>query len=211
MNATLHDRWLTLARSLSWQGDPEAVWETIYAHYAETARSYHNLKHIAACFTAFDTAPQTGIDPRTIELAIWFHDIIYQPQAKDNEHQSAELFAAIGMKAGLSPGLIAEVKELILITQHRALPETSAARLLVDIDLSILGTTPVAFAEYERQIRTEYAWVAEPDFCQGRAAVLEQFLQREHIFSTPYFHHRCEAQARVNLKTALQHWKSRCT
>lgn len=167
------------------------------------------LEHIAACLRAFDEAPREGVDGIAVELAIWFHDVIYDPQAKDNETQSAEWFATCAREAELPKLLIAEVHRLILITQHKALPQTPAERLLVDADLSILGADETAFAEYERQIRSEYAWVAENDFCLGRVAVLEQFVQRERIYHTTYFFQRYETKARENLRAAMLYWRGR--
>ena len=35
-----------------------------------------------------------------------------------------------------------------------------------------------------------------------RKAVLKSFLDREHIYNTPHFRERCEAQALRNLATA---------
>jgi predicted metal-dependent HD superfamily phosphohydrolase len=208
MNAALRERWLKLAQSLGWQGDAVAVWERLLAHYTEPVRAYHNLEHIVACLRAFDEVPTSGVDRKAVELAIWLHDVIYDPQAKDNEAQSAEWFATCAREAELPEQLIAEIVRLILITQHKALPQTSAEQLLADVDLSILGADQAAFAEYERQIRAEYAWVPEKDFCLGRAAVLEQFLQREQIYHTGYFSQRYEAKARENLQAASERWRS---
>lgn len=208
MNTALRERWLKLAQSLGWQGDAAAVWAVLQTRYAEPVRAYHNLDHIAACLRAFDEAPRDGADGIAVELAIWFHDAIYDPQAKDNEVQSAELFAGMAKLAGLSEALSERVRGLILITQHKAPPQTSEEQLLVDVDLSILGADETAFAEYERQIRSEYAWVLEKDFGLRRAAVLEQFLQREQIYLTAYFFHRYEANARENLRGACERWRS---
>jgi predicted metal-dependent HD superfamily phosphohydrolase len=207
MNAALRERWLRLVQSLGWQGDAVAVWERLLAHYTEPVRAYHNLQHIAACWRAFDEVPTSGVDRKAVELAIWFHDVIYDPQAKDNEAQSAEWFASCAREAELPELLVAEVHRLILITQHKALPQTAEEQLLVDVDLSILGAETEAFAEYERQIRQEYAWVAEADFCKGRAAVLEQFLKRERIYYTEHFFERYEAKARENLRIAVKRWR----
>jgi len=208
MNAALRERWLKLAQSLSWLGDVVAVWERLLAHYTEPVRAYHNLEHIAACLRAFDEVQTSGVDRKAVELAIWFHDVIYDPQAKDSEAQSAEWFANCAREAELPKPLVAEVHRLILITQHKALPQTPAEQLLVDVDLSILGADETAFAEYERQIRAEYAWVPEKDFCSGRAAVLEQFLQRQCIYHTEYFSQSYEAKARENLEAASKRWRS---
>lgn len=208
MNAALHKRWLAMAHSLSWQGDSDAVWKELHTRYSEPQRAYHNLQHIAACLRAFDSAPKEGIDTTAVELAIWFHDVIYDPQAKDNEAQSADLFATLAAKAGLEDRLINGVRGLILITQHKALPQTPEEQLVVDVDLSILGADEDVFAEYERQIRQEYSWVPELEFCAGRAAVLGQFLNRKRIFHTHHFYQGLEVVARENLTDAIRHWQS---
>ncbi|HEY1171580.1 MAG TPA: hypothetical protein VGH19_09440 [Verrucomicrobiae bacterium] len=209
MNAALRKRWLKFTRSLGWQGDANAVWEMLLTRYSEPVRAYHNLAHIAACLKAFDETSTEGVDRKAVELAIWFHDAVYDPKAKDNEEQSAELFALCAREAALPELLIAEVVRLILITQHKAIPQMREEKLLVDVDLSILGSDTEAFAEYERQIRKEYAWVAEKDFCHGRAAVLEQFLKRERIYHTDHFFQRYETKARLNLQKAITHWREK--
>lgn len=207
MNAALHKRWLAMAQSLPWRGDAEAVWKELHAHYSEPVRAYHNLRHIAACLRAFDSASKEGMDATAVELAIWFHDVIYDPRAKDNEIQSAELFANLATQAAVEASLIATVKSLILATQHKALPQTPEEQLLADADLSILGADEDAFAEYERQIRQEYDWVPELEFCAGRAAVLGQFLRRKRIFHTRHFYQGLETVARENLSQAIRNWQ----
>jgi len=46
-----------------------------------------------------------------------------------------------------------------MATAHHDEPEGRDATLVVDIDLAILGTDPARFAEYEQQVRAEYAEV----------------------------------------------------
>jgi predicted metal-dependent HD superfamily phosphohydrolase len=76
------------------------------------------------------------------------------------------------------------------------------ARLVVDIDLSILGRSPQKFIKYERQIRQEYAWLSPQAFAAGRSTILQTFLGRR-IYSTKYFFRRYEAPARRNLVHSL--------
>jgi predicted metal-dependent HD superfamily phosphohydrolase len=73
----------------------------------------------------------------------------------------------------------------------------------VDVDLSILGAPPERFAEYEVQIRQEYAHVPGFLFRLKRRAILQSFLDRPALFSTPRLHQRLEARARANLAAAV--------
>ena len=75
--------------------------------------------------------------------------------------------------------------------------------LLADIDLSILGATAERFDEYEVQVRQEYAWVPGPLFRRKRGAILQAFLARPSLYSTPWLRGRFEAQARSNLQRSV--------
>ena len=104
---------------------------------------------------------------------------------------------------GAVPAAVQRIDELIMATCHSALPVTPDAQLLVDIDLSILGALPQRFAEYEAQIRQEYAFVPEDIFREKRGEILRAFLDRPVIYSTPHFQAALEARARDNLRLAI--------
>jgi predicted metal-dependent HD superfamily phosphohydrolase len=83
------------------------------------------------------------------------------------------------------------------------LPSGADEQLLVDIDLAILAADDERFAEYERQIRAEYAFVPEATFVARRRSILAAFLDRERIYSTPRLHDELERPARANLARAI--------
>lgn len=184
-------------------GDGRVVGDQILAGYGEPGRAYHNSQHLAACLAELDVARDLFEAPDIVELALWFHDLIYDPRRHDNEERSAATAQDCLRGAGAKPEVIARVTRLILATKHTAPPAESEAQLLVDIDLSVLGQPPAAYAHYEEHIREEYAWVSRPDYIKGRGAVLNSFLNREVIYCTGRFRAKYEAQARENLKWAL--------
>lgn len=203
---TLHARWNRLCRTFAAPELCDASWQFLHDAYTEPHRAYHNLTHIAECLTHLDSVmgiinpPKVGT---SIELALWFHDVVYDTHRHDNEEASAALAESHLIQAGLPLEHIAQVTHLILATKHSATPPTGDAAWIVDIDLAILGADAARFDDYETQIRQEYHWVPEPDFCQGRASVLRMFLDREAIYITPAFHSRFEATARQNLQRSL--------
>lgn len=54
--------------------------DKIFSRYSENTRHYHNLEHIQNALWELDQLPNEGIDKLSIELAIWYHDIVYIPQ-----------------------------------------------------------------------------------------------------------------------------------
>ena len=172
--------------------------------YSEPHRCYHNLAHLEDCLGEFDRARQLATDPAAVELAIWFHDAVYDPRAADNEERSAELAKDWLSDVHASDALTDSVGRLILATKNHDASLHADAPLLVDVDLSILGKPPEQFWEYERQIREEYAWVEKPVFADKRAEILHRFLARERIYQTELFFQRMEAQARANLRASVQ-------
>jgi predicted metal-dependent HD superfamily phosphohydrolase len=55
-------------------------------------------------------------DADAVALALWFHDAVYDPQAKDNELKSAELFEQY-LAQDLSVDIVQKIKRWIVATQ----------------------------------------------------------------------------------------------
>lgn len=200
---TFHD-WLRLCGRLGMQSGVLAIWRELERHYREPHRAYHNLDHIGECLSEFEAVRSCACAPNAVELAIWFHDAIYDPRAQDNEERSAQLAGDLLEPMGLPDVSIHEVRSLILVTRHTAPPTTPDASLLTDIDLAILGQPPGRFAAFEQQIRQEYSWVPPSEFAAGRAMILRGFLDRPTIYSTPTFRQKYEQRARTNLAWGLR-------
>lgn len=137
--------------------------------------------------------------PGEVAISLWFHDAIYEVKGKLNEQQSADWAVQVLQASSASDGAQQRIERLIMATKHDASPQQSDEKLLVDIDLSILGATPERFAEYDRQIRAEYGWVPGFIYKMKRKDVLKSFLARPYIYSTSFFRDRYEQQARINL------------
>ena len=198
------ERWSRLWYTATKAAPPTDTYARLVAIYSEPHRYYHNLLHIEDCLGEFDRAKQLATDPAAVELAIWFHDAVYDPRAADNEERSAELAKDWLSDVHASDVLTDSVGRLVLATKNHDASMHADAPLLVDVDLSILGRPPEQFWEYERQIREEYAWVEKTVFAAKRAEILDRFLARERIYQTDLFFHRMEAQARANLRASVQ-------
>lgn len=173
----------------------------ILARWAEPHRQYHTVAHLAHCLATYDRNP---LRDAPVELALWFHDVIYDPQAGDNEEHSAALARTAAASAGLSSEIIDVITQCILATRHRDPPTTSAQALTLDVDLAILGATRRRFDSYDAAVRAEYAWVPVATYHQERARILARFAQRDDLFTTRWFRQRYAAPARVNLRRALR-------
>jgi predicted metal-dependent HD superfamily phosphohydrolase len=181
----------------------EAAERLAFAH-SDLARSYHGKSHIADCLEQFDSVRGHFEHPDDAEFALWYHDIVYDSRAKDNEARSADWAAKELEFGGADTETIARVRKFIDATRHVEMPADCDARLIVDIDLSTLGRDAKIFDAYDAAIRKEYAWVPDEQYRAGRAAVLRTFLKRERIYFSDYFFERFEKQARENLERAIE-------
>jgi len=180
-----------------------AYGESYGESHGESARHYHTAQHLAECLDLFAQHAHLARRPGEAAIALWFHDAVYVPLAKDNEARSAAWAASALTVAGAAPDVIARVQALVLATQHHAALDDPDTCLVVDIDLAILGAPPARFAEYERQVRAEYAAVPPDEYGRKRRDVLARFLARPAIYRTAALHARFEGQARSNLAHAL--------
>jgi len=199
----LHHHWLRAWNELQ-HTPPRSLYEQLLQAYSEPQRHYHTLQHLAECLQLQSDSAHLAQHPAEIAIALWFHDAVYDVKAHDNEARSADWAVAALQAAGVSVEVQTRVHALIMATEHTAAPLAGDAALLVDIDLAILGATPARFAEYERQIRQEYAWVPEEVFVEKRRAVLQGLMARHQIYRTVFFRKKNDSQAHINLQAARQ-------
>ncbi len=203
--APRHAAWTTLLRPFAPdEAAAEAAFAALIAAYAEPHRAYHTLAHVAAVLTTLDTLRDAAQDWPALQLAAWYHDVVYDPRHADNEAQSAAVATRTLTGLGLPAALITHVAALIEQTQtHDPTPGDPDAPLLLDADLAILGAAPADYAAYAAAIRQEYAWVPDDPYRAGRIAVLQHFLGRPRIYHTARLCATHEAPARRNLTTEI--------
>jgi len=204
MARTDFNHWSSLSAAAGARDAVREIYDAIVSEYQSSARAYHNLDHVAQCLEKLDTLHSLCQAPRAVELAIWYHDIIYDSGAKDNEEKSGRRALSDLPAMGVSGALAEEVQRLILLTKHDCIPDDMDGRLIVDIDLSILAQPPEVFDRYERAVRTEYSWMPDEEFWHGRRDFLRAMLSRERIFCTERYARDFESAARKNLVRSIR-------
>lgn len=197
------DRWQSLWRELGASDSDDELFRRLVACYSEPHRKYHTMQHLEECFAHLENVRSLAEHAGEVELALWFHDAIYDTKKKDNEERSAEWARDSALSAGLTVDQASRIYELVMTTMHSAVPLGRDAAVAVDIDLGILGSDAARFDEYEVQVREEYSWVPGPLYRAGRRKILQEFANRENIYSTDYFREKCEARARDNIARSL--------
>ena len=175
--------------------------------YNEKHRHYHNLDHIYHCLRQLDLLQQASLFRKTdfdiMEAAIWFHDAVYDPQARKgkNEKDSAELaFNSLTLANNAY-----EVSQLVLNTTHDHEPETALGKYVVDIDMSGFGLPWNEFDKNSDDIRKEYSHVPYyPTFLEGRLKFLESLKERKTLFYTSFFQDLYEQKAQDNIKYSIE-------
>lgn len=188
---------------------PTRVIEALRLRYAEPHRSYHGQSHIDAMLQALHARSTELTDPNAVELAIWYHDAVYNPAATDNEARSADLLLA--EMAGLqSPASLRTAELMVRATANHSVPAdlpdlvAGDVAAFLDLDMAVLGAEPAEYAAYEAGIAAEYVPVHGAEaYRSGRRAFLRSMLARDRLFLTDASHVALDAQARVNMRGAL--------
>lgn len=183
---------------------PSSLLSAVLARYREPHRHYHTLEHLRDCLAALREL--TSEAPREVELALLFHDAVYDPRASDSEQASVDLLFEEARRAWLDDALIRRTATLILATKHLGDDLPEEAGWVVDADLAILGADDERFDRYEADVRLEYAFVDDQAFGRGRAAFVRGMLERERVFVTRRGHRLWGAKARRNLERSERRW-----
>ena len=185
--------------------DAYPVFDRLAAAHSEPARHYHTLEHVAEMLRVAGRLMEPANDGDAIQLAVWFHDAVYDPKAKDNEARSAELMSDALAPLSLPAELIQHVADMIRATAHTGdSPADADTAVLLDADLAILAADEWRYLKYAEAIRKEYAWVDDAAYRTGRAAVLQAFLDRPRIYRTARFHDMGEEPARRNMAAEME-------
>ena len=177
------------------------VYADLERRYGAPYRHFHSMDHIRDCVALIDEIAPLLIDPDAVEVALWFHDAVYETGVKTNERRSAELF--LELSAGASFGFRHRVCGLIMATRHARSVHGNDRQFVVDIDLSGFGAPWEEFMANGARLREEFCDVSDADYHAGQVAFLSRLQCRPHFFATPYFRERFEATARENLSRIL--------
>ena len=211
INTHLGNRFYLCLSALSSDVTPDeaqALWQDISMRYGEPKRAYHTLGHIKQLLGQFDNIKHHLVKPHIIAMALYYHDVIYEPARSDNEQKSAEYAVKT-----LSPYLRSEqcqgIYALIMMTaDHQISPSLdsdrhSDAAYLLDMDLSILGASWSAYQQYAQAVRQEYEHILDTDYRKGRTVVLQGLLAHPRLYLTDYYHERLENQAHDNINREI--------
>jgi len=178
-------------------------WTLLETRYTEPQRHYHTLAHLNELYSCLQEFKEQIVDIPAVELAIFFHDIIYNPRATDgkNEDDSAILFGDFAQDADLDSGLTAKVFRWIVQTKHHVCSpdDEGDCKLFMDFDMAVLGWPRQQYNEYRKQVRNEYIHIPAGIFCSARASFLAATASQAQIFATDAFRERLEQRARENL------------
>lgn len=172
----------------------------IAAEYQAENRAYHNFEHIENLLSFLKQHEAEINDLAGVKFAAWFHDVVYDTEAKDNEEKSAQYAQDYLEQLGIPQGIIAHVVALIQATiKHEMIENDFDSAIFLDGDLAILGSSEQNYDKYAAKIRKEYAWVPDEEYKAGRKKILESFLNRPRIYFTEEAGKELEQQARRNI------------
>ena len=198
LNARFFDLWKRCSSDQD-RAESRVVWATLTESYNEPWRHYHTAEHLCHCMQQLDLVWSLLEDPAAVELALWFHDIVLQPDGTDNEQKSADRFQrAAGQH--FPADFIENVIGLILATVHDKAPRQQDARYLCDIDLSSLGSPWKQFLTDSTAVRTELSATSDEMFYAAKVRFFNALLDRPTIFFTDFFQSRYERSARNNIQ-----------
>ena len=178
--------------------ESSVIHQNLIDAYSEPQRHYHTLSHIAHCLSLFDKIIAELDNPAALELAIWFHDVIYTPGAPDNEQLSADQFMAL-TNGIFSNQLRDTVYQHIMATVHDGSEfKNTDTNYMLDIDLSSFGRPWPEYIQDSDNLRLEMGNLSDDVFYKRQTAFQDRLFSRPRFFRSEYFYNHFESQARQN-------------
>lgn len=171
--------------------------------YSEPHRNYHSTGHLEMVLQQLDNVEQLAMNKHEIELALWFHDAVYEPFSSSNELHSANWADKFLQENGTETSVIERVNRLIMATSHMGEANSHDEKLIVDIDLSILGQSEKFYECFAAGVRMEYKRVPRLIYRWKRKKLLRSFLAQNRIYNFKVMRDAFENQARDNIQSEI--------
>jgi pantetheine-phosphate adenylyltransferase len=140
--------------------------------YSHGNRFYHNEFHPLRMLKGTLDYQLSETDQKILELAIIFHDAIYNPQRTDNEELSCQEFLNY-FPTHEHKDIICE---LIMATKHHDESKVTRqlAKCIIQLDLQIFSASLTELITYEQGIFKEYQFVNIVEYITKRVEVLKE-------------------------------------
>lgn len=212
MSGDERDLRLAWQRHVGISHEAEHWFDTVMGAHRADGRHYHTARHVRWVVQHVRTlAPAAGLvdgDLDTAVAAAFFHDVVYDPTASDNEAASASLARRALTDLGWPSDPIEHAASMIEATASHdsgTAADTSdpATWVLLAADLGVLAADPGPYGDYVRNVRKEYGHLDDAAWQSGRAAFIRSMLDRPSIFPTQLHLETWEHRARANLTAEL--------
>ncbi len=184
----------------------EFLFSELIEMYEQEGRYYHNLKHIERMLSFLERRVDRIEDWVSIQLAVWFHDCIYDIHDSKNEERSADFARKRLSDLGISEDLVEKVADLILLTKKHEITTkyfNYDTKIFLDSDLISLGGSFEEYSKIFERIKKEYSEIPSEVFKNGRRVFLQSILSKPRIFYTDEMFVEFEQDARRNLEKEL--------
>ena len=184
----------------------ELLFSELKEMYEQEGRYYHNLKHIERMLSFLERRVDRIEDWVSIQLAVWFHDCIYDIHDSKNEERSADFARKRLSDLGISEDLVEKVADLILLTKKHEITAKHSnydTKIFLDSDLISLGGSFEEYSKIFERIKKEYSEIPSEVFKNGRRIFLQSILSKPRIFYTDEMFVEFEQDARRNLEKEL--------
>lgn len=156
---------------------PAAV-EQLQQCWREPHRYFHTETHLDQLVHDIEqlyAAREIGeVDRRQLLMAAFFHDVVYEPTADDNEERSAALFRQLTKPHADT----STIEQLILDTKTHQ-PHTQLSTIFCELDMAIIFRS--GFEEllaWEKGIFREYQFADYGAYKAGRTAFLQECVEK---------------------------------
>jgi len=179
----------------------DSLYDIVVSQYTKN-RYYHDMSHIDRLLNYIDDFDVNMKERTMLEIAVWFHDIVYVPQIKYNEELSTDMCDVFTNGISLDKRYIDIITNLILVTKHDDTVITQLEKIMVDLDLKDLGD-PIYWS-IGNLVRKEFEHLSEEEWKKGRVIFLKKMIQKDYIFMTKEYRTICEKESRINLQKEIE-------